>query len=240
MNRRGLLLGILAATTLAAGARITTYTVRLDASSTGAGVAWAELRFAGAEPGGCLIPVGFRDLPGLALEAAPPGTRLEAGPSDGQSLVRLTLPEGIPADATVRFRFDVPEAFVVRKLGPGERQTFPTGNRLFRHAFVNTQPVDIEVYRFEFCLPAGARVQAIREQLPRLTKTEVGPRVALQAIESRKAAVLLCRELHQGDDTSMGIELLPEGRSYGWLAVGLLFSALYLIYFRDLVSPANP
>jgi len=32
------------------------------------------------------------------------------------------------------------------------------------------------------------------------------------------------------------VELTPQGRSWAWLVVGALLSALYLFYFRDLVA----
>jgi hypothetical protein len=37
----------------------------------------------------------------------------------------------------------------------------------------------------------------------------------------------------------MALELVPERKSWGWLAAGLLLSALYLVFFRDLVAPAR-
>lgn len=238
MRRLALLL--LAAAALQAAPRIASCTVRLDASPGGTGAALATVRLAEAAPGPCLVPVGFTALTGLRLESAPAGTRIEEGPRDGQCSVRLVLPEGVPAEAAVSFRFEVPQAFVLQKQGPGERQTLPAGSRLFRHAFVNTQPVRIDAYRFEFRLPEGFRVQAVREQLPRLARTEVGPRVLLDGLDGGRGAVLQCRDLHQGDDTSMLIEVVPQGRSLGWLAVGLVLSILYLVRFRDLVAPARP
>ena len=68
MRRLGLLLPLLAATALAAaGPRIASCTVRLDASPNGSGAVLATVRLAEAGPGPCLIPVGFSALTALRL-----------------------------------------------------------------------------------------------------------------------------------------------------------------------------
>ena len=79
--------------------------------------------------------------------------------------------------------------------------------------------------------------QAIREQLPRPKKSEVGPRVLLSKIDGRQAAILQFTAIRQGDDTSMLLEVVPVRKPLGWLLVGLVLSGLYLFKFRDIVAP---
>ncbi|MBK9795010.1 MAG: hypothetical protein IPP58_00675 [Holophagaceae bacterium] len=142
----------------------------------------------------------------------------------------------MPSQATLRFSFGLKQVFLETRLAPGEKSTLPEGSRIFRHAFVNTQEAPIGIYRLEFLFPEGLRAQAIREQLPRPKKSEVGPRVLLSKLEDRQAAILQFAGLHQGDDTSMALELVPSQRSFGWLIVGLLIGGLYLVKFKDLVA----
>jgi hypothetical protein len=182
------------------------------------------------------IPLGFTKIEALTLEAAPKGVRLEPGPSNGQLLLHFFLPEGIAPEATVQFSFTVPRAFQIIEPGPGEKSTLPAGSRLFRHAFVNTQETTIGSYRFELLFPEKTMAQAIREQLPKPKKSEVGPRVLLSKLEGRQAATLQFTALKQGDDTSMQLEVVPVRKSFGWLLGGLLLAAAYLYYFRDIVA----
>lgn len=239
MIRRLLPLLLLAVATLGA-TDIKSYQVRLDAAADGSATGTAEIQLSGCAPGRLNLPMGFSNIDGLRIDQAPKGLRLEQGPTNGQVLLHLDLPAGVAAEITVGISFRVPKAFVRIEPGPGEKSSFPAGSRLFRHALVATQEGVLGSYRFELLFPPGSRAQSIREQLPKLGKTEVGPRVRLGKSDGRQNAVLQMSALKQGDDTSMALELVPEGKSLGWLAVGLLLSGLYLFYFRDLVAKANP
>jgi hypothetical protein len=183
------------------------------------------------------VPLGFTEVEGLTLMEGPKGVRLELGPSKGQRLLHVFLPEGVPTEATLNITFSVSRAFLSLEPAPGEKATLPNGSRLFRHAFVNTQEGVIGIYRFELLFPDGLMAQAIREQLPKPKKSEVGPRVLLAKIAGRQAAILQFANLRQGDDTSMVVELVPVRKSLGWLLVGLALAGLYLFYFRDIVTP---
>ena len=101
---------------------------------------------------------------------------------------------------------------------------------------MNTQETPIGTYRMEFLFPEGFMVQAIRDQRPRLKKQEARPRVLLSKTADHQAATLQFTDLHQGDDTSMALELVPTRRSLGWLLAGLLLGGAYLFKFRDLVA----
>lgn len=239
MSRHLLPFLLLAAATLDA-TDIKTYQVRLDAAADGSATGTAEVQLTGCVPGRLNLPMGFTTIEGLRLDQAPKGLRLEQGPTNGQVLLHLDLPAGVSAETAVGFSFRVPKAFVRIEPAPGEKSAFPDGSRLFRHALVATQEGVLGSYRFELLFPPGSRAQAIREQLPKLGKTEAGPRVRLGKSDGRQNAVLQMSSLKQGDDTSMALELVPEQKSLGWLAVGLLLSGLYLFYFRDLVAKADP
>lgn len=221
---------------LVMGAEIQSYTVRLQAAHDGAGAGMATVSLTGCTPGTLAIPLAFSSPENVRLEESPAGVRLELGPRNGMTLLRLHLPEGMPTQASLRFSFTVKQVFQGVSRAPGEKSTLPAGSRIFRHAFVNTQEIPIGVYRLDFLFPEGFRAQAIREQLPKPKKSEVGPRVLLSKLEGRQAATLQFSGLHQGDDTSMALELVPSQRSFGWLVAGLLLAGLYLFYFRDLVQ----
>lgn len=223
-------------TVFAMAAEIQSYSVRLQATDDHAGEAMVAVALTGCAPGTLALPLAFSAPENLRLVEAPPGVRLELGPRNGMTLLRFHFPEGMPSQATLRFSFSLSQVFLETRLAPGEKSTLPAGSRIFRHAFVNTQESPIGIYRLEFLFPEGLRAQAIREQLPRPKKSEVGPRVLLTKLEHRQAAILQFAGLHQGDDTSMALELVPSQRSLGWLIVGLLLGGLYLVKFKDLVA----
>jgi hypothetical protein len=113
----------------------------------------------------------------------------------------------------------------------------PRESRILKYAFVNSQDALIRDFRMLVALPEGSRFQAIREQLPKQTRTEAEPRVRLGGEGGRQNALLRLADLDQGDDTSMTLEVVPNRRSPLWLAFGTVLSALYLFKFRDLVLP---
>ena len=234
MTARSLLSLLFLAASLGA-TDIKSYRVRLDTAADGTGKGTAEVVLTRCAPGRLNLPLGFKTVTGLRLEDGPPRLGLTQGPSNGQVLVHADLPEGVPAVTTIRLAFTVPAAFVAIEPGPGEKSPFPAGSRLFRHALVATQEGVIGLYRFELLLPEGTRVQAIREQLPKIGRTETGPRVRLGKVDGRQNGVLQMTAMKQGDDTSMALELVPERKSWGWLAAGLALCAFYLFHFRDLV-----
>jgi hypothetical protein len=231
-----LLLNVLALPTLAWATDIPTYHLRLKATGKDEGRALATVVVGNCPAGTLNLPLGFSTLEELKLEEAPPGVTLELGLRDTITSLHFHLSNAITNPVTLSFSFLVKPIFQPLKTLPGEKATLPAGSRLFRHAFVNTQEVPIGAYRIQFLFPDGMIAQAIREQLPKPEKQEVGPRVILSAIEGRQAATLTYANVHQGDDTSMVLELVPARRSFGWLIAGLLLGGLYLFKFKDLVA----
>jgi hypothetical protein len=236
MMKRTLSALALAATLPLAATGIHSYDLRLLAAADGSATATATLALTGAGPGALDLPLPFERPDGLRLEEAPAGVRLESSPRKGSTLVRLQLPPGVPADATIRFGFGLAKVFQASKIAPGQKPTLPASSRVFRHSFVNTQEAPIGSYRLELLFPPGMMAQAIREQLPKPGKAEVEPRVRLFEAEGRQGAALQFANLNQGDDTSMTLELVPSRKSPAWLAAGLLMAGIYLVGFKDLVG----
>jgi len=225
---------------MASATDIPTYHLRLQANGNGEGRALATVVVGHCSPGTLNLPLGFSALEELRLEEAPPGVSLDLGLRDTITTLRFHITTAITDPVTLRFSFLVKQVFQTLKTSPGEKSTLPAGSRLFRHAFVNTQEPPIGIYRMELLFPEGMIAQSIREQLPKLEKQEVGPRVALSVIDGRQSATLTYANVHQGDDTSMALELVPTRRSFGWLIAGLLLAGLYLFKFRDLVAKQQP
>jgi hypothetical protein len=236
MTRLTLSVLALAAAMPMAATGIRSYDLRLLAAADGSARATATLVLAGAGPGALDLPLSFEHPDGLRLEEAPPGVRLESSARNRSTLVRLQLPPGVPADATIRFGFGLAKVFKSTQPAPGQKPTLPASSRVFRHSFVNTQETVIGSYRLEFLFPPGMMAQAIREQLPKPGKTDVEPRVRLFETDGRQAAALQLANLNQGDDTSMTVELVPSRKSPAWLAAGLLMAGIYLVGFKDLVG----
>jgi hypothetical protein len=231
---------LLLGSVLAMAVDLPTYTVRLQAAPDGSGQAVATIALAGCAPGTFNLPLGFTNLQDLRVEEPTSGIRLESSERNGMTQLKVTLPPGIPAKATLKVSFRLKQVFQVVKLKPGEKSTLPASSRTFKHAFVNTQEYLIGAYRVEFLFPDGLMAQAIREQLPKPAKNEVGPRVLLSKVDGHQAAILQFNKLQQGDDTSMIVELVPTRRSFGWLIAGLLLGGLYLFKFKDLVATKQP
>lgn len=223
--------------TAGVAAEVRTYDVRLDCQPDGTARATVRLSLSQCTPGRIHIPVGFKGTEGLTVDQAPPGAHLEGGASNGQSLVALYLPEGTKGDIALAFSFNVAKPFQSTEPPPGQKATLPKGTRRLKHTFVNTQEAPIGTYRVEVRFPEAHRAQAVVEALPKLAKGEAGPRALLGRFEGREGILLKVDNLKQGDDTSVIVEFVPSSRSWGWLAAGLVLSALYLVVFRDLVAP---
>lgn len=221
---------------LALAVDVPSYTVRLQAAPDGSGQAVATIALAGCTPGSFNLPLGFIAVQDLRVEEPSVGIRVEPTERNGMTQLKVILPPEIPAKASLRLSFRLKQVFQVVKLKPGEKSTLPASSRTFKHAFVNTQEFLIGAYRVEFLFPDGLMAQAIREQLPKPAKSEVGPRVLLSKLDGHQAAILQFNKLQQGDDTSMLIELVPNRRSLGWLLAGLLLGGVYLFKFKDIVT----
>jgi hypothetical protein len=240
---------LLAATTLAPGlargAEIVTYDARVAVEPDGTGRGTATVLVSGAPGENVDVPLP-PSFTGIKVGDVSEGVKVEA---KGKTL-RVTLPPAqavppappapaAPAAHRVTFTFDVPEAFVkVEPPANGEKLTLPRDSRTVKFSFVNTQAAPIKSFGVLVALPTDMRFHAIREQLPKLKKSEVEPRVRLGAADGRQNAFLQSAALKQGDAASMQLEAIPRSRTPLWLVAGLVLSALYLYKFRDLVSGA--
>lgn len=229
-------LALLAMAFPARATEIGQYSTRLAVEPDGVGHATSTLVMTGGPSETVEVPLSHRAWTNFRLTEAPEGLRVEP-PKAKAATVRVTLPAE-PADATrVIFTFDVPQVFAkTEDPEAGEKLTIPRESRTLRYAFVNTQASLIKDFEMLVTLPEGFRVQAIREQLPRQTKSEVEPRVRLGGEGGRQNALLQLTNLEQGDDTSMRLEVLPNRQSLVWLVAGVVLSVLYLVRFRDLVA----
>jgi hypothetical protein len=235
--RRILALALLAfLPSLASAAEIREYATRLDVDAGGSGRATSTLVITGDPSETVVVPLSQGTGSNFRLTEATEGLRLEPPIENGPTL-QVTLPPAAGA-CHLAFAFDVPRVF--DKAPPplaGVKLTMPRDSRMLRYAFVNSQVTRIKDFRVLVTLPAGFRFQAIREQLPKQTRTEAEPRVRLGGEGGRQNALLRLADLDQGDDTSMTLEVVPNSRSPLWLAFGAVLSALYLFKFRDLVLP---
>jgi hypothetical protein len=228
---------VLAVTAMAGAAtpELATYTVRAVTATDGSATVTATMTITGAAPGVVDIPLGFPGVATVALTDGPAGVTVSARPANGQSALRVTLPADVPEFARITVRFAVAHAFQRTDPAPGERRTLPEGVRVFRHAMVNTEQLTVGRYRVEVVFPDGMRAHAVREALPKPRRSEAGPRARLAAFDGHDGAWLDVATLAQGDTASLQLELVPARRSLIWLIVGLVISALYLVFFRDLV-----
>jgi hypothetical protein len=221
---------------LASAAEIREYTTRIDVDAGGAGRATSTLVIAGDPSETVVIPLAHGAWTNFRLAEASDGLRVEA-PKEKAATIQVTLPPATTGVIRLAFTFDVARVFAkAEDPAAGAKLTMPRESRILRYAFVNSQDTLIKDFRMLVALPEGTRFQAIREQLPKQTRTEAEPRVRLGGEGVRQNALLRLANLDQGDDTSMQLEIVPSRRSSLWLVAGLILSALYLFRFRDYVA----
>ncbi|HNX50387.1 MAG TPA: hypothetical protein PKL08_09495 [Thermoanaerobaculaceae bacterium] len=214
--------------------------LRVQTNENGSGRATAVVQIEGAEAGSVVVPTGFPAASNFRLTQAPAGTTLAAQPHNGQTLVRIALPEGASARTSIGFELDVTGVFQRPTPKSGEPEASrPNGRLIFRHALLNTEPATIGTYRFEMLLPDGTRAHAIREALPKLRQAEAGPRAQLDGIDGQPGVWLQVDRLVQGETAVVQVELVPRSRSLAWLLIGVALSLLYLVKFRDLIARAG-
>jgi hypothetical protein len=223
---------------LASAAEIQEYATRLDVDGGGSGHATSTLVITGDPSETVVVPLSPGVGLNLRLTEATNGLRVEP-PTQNAATLQVTLPPATGA-SRLAFAFDVPNVFD-KAPAPlaGVKLTMPSDSRILHYAFVNSQVTVIKDFRVLVTLPLGSRFQAIREQLPKQTRSEAEPRVRLGGEDGAQNALLRLANLVQGDDTSMRLEVVPSRRSPLWLVAGFVLSALYLVKFRDLVSPGN-
>ncbi|MEO8585821.1 MAG: hypothetical protein ABI584_06650 [Acidobacteriota bacterium] len=221
---------------LVRAAEVSQYTTRLDVDAEGAGRATSSLVIAGSPAEVVEIPLSHGAWTNFRPAEIPDGLRLEP-PRERATTIRVTLPPASAEPSRVSFTFDVPKVFLkTEDPSAGAKLTLPRESRILRYAFVNSQETLIKDFRMLVALPEGQRFQAIREQLPKQTRSEAEPRVRLGGEGGRQNALLRLANLDQGDDTSMQLEVVPSRRSPLWLVLGVILSALYLFRFRDYVA----
>jgi hypothetical protein len=219
---------------LLGAAEITTYLTKVDVKPDGTATAVSELALAGNAGETIDIPLTTLGSANLKLAEGPEGLKLDV--PKGKGAPKVTLPPGATS-AKLKLSFDVPEGFVKpEEPKAGAKLTMPKESRTVKAGFVNTHAALVKDFDLLVTLPEGWRVQGVKEQLPKLKKTEVEPRVRLAAAGGRQNALLQMMNLKQGDATSMQVEAQPSGRSLLWLLAGIALSAAYLYKFRDLVS----
>ncbi|MFZ1852575.1 MAG: hypothetical protein WAU15_10235, partial [Nitrosomonas sp.] len=210
-------------------------TVRLRIQLDGSAQGRIQLHLLDTVPGTFEMPFGITEARDLKVTEGPRGTEavLVPVPPVSQPRIRITIPEGTPADIYLSFSFSIAQAYAPPEPSKG-KSTPPI--RLLKHTFVNTLEMGIGDYHFEVLLPEGSMAQAIREQLPKPSRTEFEPRVRLGRIDGLQSATLGFGPMRQGDDTSLILEITSTHRSWGWLLAGCALALLYLIRFRDLVA----
>jgi hypothetical protein len=214
---------------IAAEGGIAGYELRLDAKTDGTGHVSLSLTVDPIETSVLVVPFPFAGIDNLRLVGAPQGTSLAAAPVNGQGRLTLDLPPGVAAPLVLHVEGDINDAV---------SEPAPAG-RTVRVALMNSQPATIRNLRIEVTFPDGLRGHAIREALPKASKTESGPRALLSAVEGRSGARLQAESLQQGETAALRVELAPAAHSPGWLIVGLLLCGFYLASFRDLVAPSK-
>jgi len=242
MSRRAFIALIALATAcgVAHAVAIPSYVTRIDVTAEGQSQAVVQLTIAEASAGPLLVPLAPSLKPAgpVRLDSAPLGVQVKAITIADRPHLELVLPEGVDKSIALTASFPVKGVMAAPKAKAQGKRSLPEGSLLLDYNFVNTQPFTIGSYRAHVVLPQGSRVHEIREQSPKTRRTEIEPRVALNAVDGRQGALLQLGDVRQGDRAAMSLEVIPDSRGWSWLIVGLFLAVGYLIGFRDLVSKA--
>lgn len=237
MSRGALCALLVLAAAPAAAVEVRSYEVALQVAADGGAAATAELRLGGATPGEVVVPLGFPAVDDLRLTDAPAGTTVRATAHNGQTLLRLELPDGVPPEVVVSVAFAARDVLQQPPVKAGEAaRASSERRRILRHALLNSREETIRRYRFSVALPASLRAHAVREALPRLRAREAGPRARLGDVVGAPGVRLEVGDLVQGETAAVQVELVPRSRPWLWVLAGLVISLLYLYRFRDLVA----
>lgn len=234
-----LLMLVLVCSGASAVTTIKNYVTRVDVVTDGSARVTVNVQLTGSQPGRITLPIGFGAMDNFQIKDAPRGVVLKPIPAKEQSIVEIELSDAIADEVRLSFSFDTPDVLGRPKSAPGERSKLPADTSLLRHSFVNTQETPIGTYQVDVRLPDDVRVHKIGEQLPKLRRAEVLPRVRLDRVDGHQGAVLQLTNIKQGDRTSMSLDVTTNNLSLTWLLVGLVLSAGYLFAFRDLVIPGK-
>lgn len=207
---------------------ISSYELRVEVRPDGSGHVALSVVLDSLAASAVVVPFPFADIKGLRLEASPDASFVTT-PANRQINLGVTIPPGTTAPYTLRF---------VGEIASLLDADVKTG-RSVRLSLLNSQSGAINNLRFVVLFPEGLRGHAIREALPKLGKTEVEPRAALEAIDGRLAVILRAKSLAQGETAGLQVELASTSPSLGWIVVGLALTVFYLLSFRDLVTRQN-
>jgi len=238
MKRLAIVIALFALGSSALAVDLKRYETRLDVGADGSGRAQATVEVRKAAPGRLKLPTGFAALPDFAADEAPAGAMMTPRSADGTAWIELTLPEGVPAEFTLRFGFATPGVLAAPRPEKGQKPTLPEGSRVLRHTFVNTQDASIGRYALVARLPSGEIVHRIQEQSPAVKRKEFTPRVELDRLDGQQSATLQLSGLRQGDRTAMSIEVVPARRSPAWALMLLPLALAWLWQFKDLARPS--
>lgn len=214
------------------------YDNRLAVEGDGNGRVEATVEVRKAQPGRLRLPTGFASLPDFAPGEAPAGVTMTPGSAESSAWIEVMLPEGVPADFTLRFGFSAPGVLAAPRVEKDQKPTLPAGSRVLRHSFVNTQDAPIGRYALVVLLPGTDIVHRIQEQTPAVKRKEFMPRVELDRTDGRQTATLQLTGVRQGDRLAMALEVVPARRSPAWAWLLLPLAVGWMVQFRDLARPA--
>jgi hypothetical protein len=219
---------------------ITAYNSRVEVEQDGAATVQTTIKLSEVQAGRIILPVGFTALDNLQLLNNPVGVVIKPVVTKNQTNVEVDLASSVVESLEFTFSFKAPDVLGQPKEVAGEKSKLAADTSVFRHTFVNTQELPISRYQLEVWLPKGQRIQRITEQTPKPKRTEALPRVRLTEFDGHhQGATLQISNLKQGDRTSMALDVVEEGRSFGWLIAGVAISLAYLVGFRDLVKKST-
>ncbi len=213
--------------------QIALYEEEVSLERSGDAIVTTRIELAGETPARLRLPFSYEVAEDLSVQPRK-GVEVAAVEVAGTRALELRFhsPRGSLRPLTVRYTLPrlydwsaPPEAF---------------GNRRVGHQLVQTQHLEIDRYRLRVILPAGFRVNEVLETTPPFNPKKASELPFELGEEHGRASVALVADgLVLGDRVGLELEAKSSRRSAALLIAGLLVSALYLIFFRDVLRPSE-
>jgi hypothetical protein len=204
------------------------------------GDAEIEIRFVLGRggPGGLLLPFEYDGGSDFRITSGPARFPLEgSGPRRTVLGHRMLAVEAAPEAAvgdTVRIAARVPGWY------DAESSRRPFGESGLSRRLLNTSSYVLRDLQLRIVLPPGQVVQAMDKLVPSYDpKRNPTPPYAIERLGDRLAVTLAVETLPPSGAVELGFGTRPARRPRLPLYLGLALAVLYLIFFRDVLKPAE-
>jgi hypothetical protein len=113
------------------------------------------------------------------------------------------------------------------------------GNYTLKKRFVNTTPTKLKNFSSEIIVPAGFVITSVEETIPKQASDDPVSPFALNRTKNQNSVIIKSPGLKLGDNVFIKFRFKEDAKSPVLLIFLSIVAVLYLVYFRDVLKPAN-